>query len=147
MWTMSTASKNIGETYPFSFFWQQGDNSNGEHRRANNSVSGRTEVISQTVRMCRWSFDLLRPRFLFFWLGMSEMQLYPWGFLPALFERLISLSFLLDWLSWKKGWNFHQQNIYIVNYGQSWNCHFVAVISNQLQHAKSGGKYWKESEW
>lgn len=86
------------------------------------------------------------------WTWQKYAQICIWRFLPALLERLISLSFLVAfcWPGYnekKKWWNFHQQNNYIANYGQSWNCHFLAVMSNELQYATSGGKYQKESAW
>lgn len=105
------------------------------------------------MRVCRWPF-VLRQELSFSVLqemtGRSKICKNPSSRFPSLIQvpslpylRRSSLTAL--WLLsteltiMKKQHNFHQQNIYSVNCGRSWNCHFLAVTSNGLQYTTSGG--------
>lgn len=106
------------------------------------------------MRVCRWPSVLLRQDF-----SSSVLQEMtarfrnmknPSSRFPSLIKvpslpYLRSSSLTALWLLstgltiMKKQQSIHQQNIYSVNCGRSWNCHFLAVSSDGSQYTTAGG--------
>lgn len=99
MWTKSTSSKNTGEPYPFFLGFGSRKTilmeNTGEQTTAG-EVAGRRRLFLRLWECAGGHLFYWDQDFSFSgWTCQKYAQIYTWGFLPSLFERLILLSFLV----------------------------------------------------